>query len=276
MKTAVITGGNSGIGKAAAVQLAQKGYRVIIHGRDVEKTKQAAEDIKKRSGSQHIDFVTADMSLIKGMKAFADAVKEKTDTIHALILSTGVILTKHIITEDDLEKGFAVQYLARFASVQLLLPELTKGNAKIVHVGASVLPSATIFFDDIALTKNFTMFRAMAQEMFANHLFIQEFSKRYPQNNMVMNMGEVGVAKTEITRNLNFFLRLGVAIIGKTPEKTAKHFVALVSDDAITFSGYFIKSNGKIQNRTKIIHDSAVAERLWNKSMELISTVNNN
>lgn len=273
MKTAVITGGNSGIGKAAAMQFAQKGYRVIIHGRDAAKTQQAAEEIQQLSGNKQVEYIVADVSLLKGIKELTEAVKQKTDTIHALVLSTGVILPNHIITADGLEAGFAIQYLSRFAVTQLLMKELNAGNAKIVQVGASVLPGAKIFFDDIALKNNFTMVRAMAQEMFANHLFIQEFARRHPDNKVIMNMGEVGIAKTGITRNLNFFFKLGITLFGKTPEKAAKHFVFLASDDSVNFSGYFIKSNGNINKKTKIQHDAATAEQLWNKSMELIKPI---
>ena len=50
MKTAVITGGNSGVGKAVATELAKKGFRVIIHGRQEQKTVAAAEEIRRISG----------------------------------------------------------------------------------------------------------------------------------------------------------------------------------------------------------------------------------
>jgi retinol dehydrogenase-14 len=273
MKTAVITGGNSGIGKAVAIQLAQKGYRVIIHGRDLLKTQLAAEEIKKISGNNNVEFIAADISLIKNMKELADAIKQKTDSIHALVLSTGVILPKHIITADGLEAGFAIQYLSRFAVTQLLTDELTHGHAKIVQVGASVLPNAAIHFDDLALKKDFTVLKAMAQEMFANHLFIQEFARRHPENNMIMNMGEVGIAKTGIVRNLNFFFRLGVALFGKSPEKAAKNFTFLVSDDSVNFSGYYIRSNGKINKKEKIQYDSVTAEKLWNTSLDLLKPI---
>src|SRR4051812_25331389 len=132
MKTAVITGGNSGIGKATATVLAKKGYRIIIHGRDASKTKEAADEIKAQSGSNNVEYIVADVSVIKGMKELADAIKQKTNTINALILSTGVILPNHVITADGLEAGFAIQYLSRFTLTQLLAQELKNGKARIV------------------------------------------------------------------------------------------------------------------------------------------------
>src|SRR5665213_1540872 len=135
MKTAVVTGGNSGVGKTTAIELAKKGFRIIIHGRDAEKTSLAADEIKTRSGNSDVGYIVADVSTIKGMKELAEAIKQKTNCIDTLVLSTGVILPKQFITADGLEAGFAIQYLSRFAMVQLLMPELERsGSAKIVQM----------------------------------------------------------------------------------------------------------------------------------------------
>jgi NAD(P)-dependent dehydrogenase (short-subunit alcohol dehydrogenase family) len=270
MKTAVITGGNSGIGKAVALDLAKKGYRVIIHGKDEAKAKAAMEEIKEKSGNAAVEYIVADVSVISGMKDLAEAIKRKTDKIDALVLSTGIILTRYELTADDLEKGFAVQYLSRFALTQFLLKELKNGNAKIVLVGATKIRNAKVYLDNLALKNNFTMIRAMAQEMFCNHLFVQEFAKRHPASELVINMGHVGVAKTGITRHLNFFLRLLIEITGTSPEKSAANFTYLASADEVNFSGYFFKKPGNTSVKEKIQYDPILAEGLWNKSMELI------
>ncbi|MCX6273814.1 MAG: SDR family NAD(P)-dependent oxidoreductase [Bacteroidetes bacterium] len=272
MKTAVITGGNSGIGKATAIALAKKQYRVIIHGRDAEKTIQAVEEIKLKSGSSNVEGISTDISVIAGMRKLSDAIKEKTNSIDALVLSTGVILPNQVFTADGLEAGFAIQYLSRFAVTQMLMPELISGKARIVMVGAPVIKGAKIFFDDISLKNNFTMIRAMAQEMFANHLFVQEFAKRNPDNNVVMNIANVGVANTGIVRNSNLFFKIGLKLFGTSPEKAATNFVYLASDDEVSYSGYFLKKPGHPTIKEKNNFDSVVSEKLWTKSMELISS----
>jgi len=273
MKTAVITGGNSGIGKATATALAKKGYRVIIHGRDPIKTKDAADEIKAQSGNNNVEYVSADVSLISGMKDLANAIKQKTNSIEALVLSTGIILPNHVVTADGLEAGFVVQYLSRFTLTQLLMPELKNGKAKIILVGAPLLKNATIFFDDIALKNNFTMMKALAQEMFANHLFVQEFAKRYPGPEVVMNIAHPGVAKTGIMRHSNFMFKLMVNLFGRSPASSAGNFVFLSTDDSVNYSGYFFKKPGNPSVKEKISHDASMAERLWNKSLELIKAV---
>lgn len=268
MKTAVITGGNSGIGKAVAIELAKRSYRVIIHGRNSAKTQEAAEDIKKSSGSQQVEYVVEDIAGIRGMKALADAIRQKTDTIHALVLSTGVILPKQVLTEDGLEMGFAVQYLSRFAMVQLLMDELKRGHAHIVNVGAPKMKNAQIFFDDIALKDNFSMLKALGQEMYAIHLFTQEFAKRHSGNEMVMNIGHVGIAKTGIMRETNFMMRVMVDVFGSSPQKAASNFVYMATE--ADFSGYFLSKPGKPQSREKLNYDPATAEKLWNLSLKLM------
>ena len=115
------------------------------------------------------------------------------------------------------------------------------------------------------------MIKAMAQEMFANHLFTQEFAKRYPENKMVMNMFHVGIVKTEIARNTNIILRIGLAIIGKSPQAASHNMVYLASDEEVNFSGYFLPKPGKHLIKEKIQYDPIVAAKLWDLSMKLIS-----
>ena len=273
MKTAVITGGTGGIGKAVALALARKHYRVIFQGRDPAKALHAEQEIIDSSGNKLVESIAADVSSLSGMKELVHSIKSKTDTIHALVLSTGVILPHRKITADGLEAGFVIQYLSRFAVTNLLVDELKRGKARIVSVVAPVITGAKIHFEDITLEKNFTMVRAMAQEMFANHLFVQEFAKRHPENDVLINMANPGIADTGIARRLPAILRWPYKLIASKPEKAAHNFVYLASNERVNFSGYFLKKPGKPQLKEKASHDPVVAEKLWEKSMELIRPI---
>ena len=273
MKTAVIAGGTGGIGKAVALELAGKHYRVIIHGHDPGKALHAEEEIKAATGNNLVESITADLSSLNGMKELADAIKSRTDRIHALVLSTGVILPHREVTKDGLEKGFVIQYLSRFAITQLLMNELEKGSAHIVMVVAPVLPGAKIHFEDITLEKNFTMLRAMAQEMFASHLFVQEFAKRHADNHVLINMANPGFVDTGITRRLPALLRWAYKLVATKPKKASRNFVYLASDEAVNFSGYFLKKPGKVNRKEKSNHDPVAAQKLWEKSMDLVRSI---
>jgi NAD(P)-dependent dehydrogenase (short-subunit alcohol dehydrogenase family) len=226
------------------------------------------------TGNTNVAYVSADVSSLSGMKELADGIKQVTDTVDALVLSMGVILPNRQITKDGLEMGFAIQYLSRFALTQFLIEELKKsGNAKIVHVAGPKLKNADIFFDDLSFEKGFTMMKALGQQMYANHLFIQEFARRNPGNRMVMNIMHVGIAKTGIMWETNFFFKLIVNLTGTSPEKAAANAIYLASDELVNFSGYFLNKPGKPTKKQKEENDPEVAERLWDRSMDLMKGI---
>lgn len=271
-KTAVITGGNSGIGKATAKQLAKKGYRVIIHGRDAQKTEEALNEIKSDSGNNTVEAIVGDISTIAGIRKVAAAIQEKTNSIDVLVLSTGVIFAKLNITADGLDTPFVTQYFSRFCITQLLMPQLKNaGKARIVHCGAPTMKKAKIFFDDLSLKNNFSMLTSMGQAMLSNHLFVQEFAKRNPDNKITMNIFHVGVAKTGVSRELNWLFRTMVNTFGVSPDKACANAVFLADNSEADFSAYFLPAPGKPQKREKISFDPVLANRLWETSERLLN-----
>ena len=125
---------------------------------------------------------------------------------------------------------------------------------------APKMKSARIYFDDLALKNSFTMMKAMGQEMFANHLFAQEFARRNPGSDVVMNILHVGVAKTGIMREANFFFKSIVTVFGKDPKKLTGNIVYLATNPEVTFSGYFLPKPGKPHVKEKLVYDVKVAE----------------
>lgn len=269
MKTAIILGGNSGMGKATAKALAKKGYRIIIHGRDEQKTQAALDELKKESGSTNIEAVTGDLSSVAGMKKVAAAIQQKVSAIDVLVLSTGVILPKRVETADGLEGAFAAQYLCRFALVNYLVPQLKQSSSpRIVSVGAPKMKKAEIYFDDLSLKNNHSMIRSMGQAMYSNHLFVQEFAKRHA---IPINILHVGLAKTGVSREMNGFMRGMLNLFSKSPDAMTTNILFLADDPSATFSGYFLPKPGHPEVKEKIAYDAALAEKLWDTSMKLIA-----
>ncbi len=85
----LVTGASSGIGKETAKTFAKQGHTVIIHGRNVEKTKVVFDEIKKETGNKNLDMITADLSLMSEVKIFADKVKAKYDHLDVLVNNAG-------------------------------------------------------------------------------------------------------------------------------------------------------------------------------------------
>jgi NAD(P)-dependent dehydrogenase (short-subunit alcohol dehydrogenase family) len=271
-KTAVITGGTGGIGKATAKQLAKKGYRVILHGRDPKKTNDAVAEIVSSSGNKNVEGVVGDISSIIGIKKLAQEIQQKTNTIDVLVHSTGVIYEKLILTADGMDTAFATQYLARFGLTQLLMPQLQNApQARVVQCGAPTMKKAKIFFDDLSLKNNFSLMTSMGQCMLADHLMVQEFAKRNPDGKVTMNIFHVGIAKTGIAANTNWFFRTFVNTVGTSPDKACANAVWLADDSAANFSGYFLPAPGKPEKKEKISFDTDLAAKLWETSEKLLS-----
>ena len=92
-KTVIITGGNSGIGKETAFDLAKRGARVILACRDLNTANDALNDIKKASGNDNIIVKKIDLSSFESVKAFADATNKEEERIDILINNAGQIIT---------------------------------------------------------------------------------------------------------------------------------------------------------------------------------------
>ena len=88
-KTVIITGGNSGIGKEAALDLAKRGARVIIASRDIEKSKRAADEIRRRTGNGNVLVKKLDLSSFVSIKAFAETINKEEEQIDILINNAG-------------------------------------------------------------------------------------------------------------------------------------------------------------------------------------------
>ena len=113
-KICVITGANSGIGKAAAVQINQAGYHVILACRNPSRGEAALEDIHAQTGSTAVELMIVDMSLQSSIKQFANTFQSKYKSLDVLIHNAGVFVTKKTYTIDNLETVFQTNYLASF------------------------------------------------------------------------------------------------------------------------------------------------------------------
>ena len=134
-KICIVTGGNSGIGKATAIGLAKMGATVVIVSRSREKGEIAVNDIVGKSGNKNVEMIQADMSSQDSIRQLADEFKAKHEKLHLLINNAGVYLTKRTTTLDGFESTFAVNHLGPFLLTSLLLDILKASTpSRIVNV----------------------------------------------------------------------------------------------------------------------------------------------
>ena len=116
-KVCLVTGSTDGIGKVSARVLAELGAKVIIVGRDPEKSAIVLAELRSISGNKNIDLLMADLAVMQEVRDLADQVISRYDRLDVLLNNAGGYFTKHEITSDGLEMTFAlntINYRKRF------------------------------------------------------------------------------------------------------------------------------------------------------------------
>jgi len=172
MKTALITGATDGVGRVVAKRLAADGWRVLAHGRSVQRGQSLVREIEVAGGKA--TFLRADLAALAEVRRLADTVKKETDSLPLLINNAGVGSVGETRgrqeSADGHELRFAVNYLAGFLLTRLLLP-LVKASAPARIVNVSSAGQQAIDFDDVMLTRDYSGVRAYCQSKLAQVLF---------------------------------------------------------------------------------------------------------
>jgi len=178
-KIVLVTGSTDGVGRLVARRLADRGARVLIHGRDRHRGKQIVDQIQAASRGSAV-FLPADLSSLAEVRRLADMVRQGCDRLDVLINNAGIgsggSAGKRETSLDGYELRFAVNYLAGCLLTRLLLPLMIVGApARIVNV--SSLAQQPIDFDDVMLTRGYTGGRAYAQSKLAQIMFTFDLAR---------------------------------------------------------------------------------------------------
>jgi len=263
-KICLVTGANSGIGKATALGLAKMGANVVMVCRDRTRGEEARTEIKAASNN---------LSSQASVRQLAQDFQEKYQLLHVLVNNAGVAPMKRSLTVDGLETTFAVNHLAPFLLTNLLLDVLkASGPSRIVNVSSSAHTRTKMDFDDLQGQKNFSMFRTYSQSKLANVLFTYELDRKLKGTGVAVNALHPGVVRTNLGRDMAGIVRLGFLAMGlfiRTPEQGAVTCVYLASSPEVegVTGKYFVNKREVASSRES--YDEAVARRLWEVSEQL-------
>ncbi len=272
-KVCLITGGNSGIGKATALGLAQLDASVVIVSRDKDKGEAALIEIRSKSGNRNVDMMVADLSSQDSVRELAHDFKGRHKKLHVLINNAGIYLPKRVVTVDGLEATFATNHLGHFLLTNLLLDVLKiSAPSRIINITSSAHYGSEINFDDVEGEKKYSGFRAYGQSKLANVLFTYELARKLEGTGVTVNCLHPGVVRTGFGKDQGGLFNIGVRIIGPfmmSPEKAARAavYLATVPELAEVTGKHF--SKGKEEKSSRESYDLTVAERLWRVSEEL-------
>ena len=266
-KTCILTGANSGIGKATALELAKMGARLVMVCRDREKGEAAQREIIAESKSNNVELMIADLSSQESIRRFSSDFQKTHEKLELLINNAGVYLTKRLTTPDGLEATLATNLLGPFLLTNLLLRVLKAGApSRIVNISSDAHEGIRMNFEDLQSEKKFSGWQAYGQSKLGMILFTHELSKRLAGTGITVNSVHPGVVRTHFAKNNGGLIALGFRIIGVffiSPSTSANRVLYVAtSPDLTNVSGkYFSKMREERSSRES--YDDPSAERLW-------------
>lgn len=272
-KTCVITGANTGIGKAAAVALAALGAHVVMVCRDRGRGETALAEIlhtanqTARGGSAELCF--ADLSSQAEVRAVAHAIMAAHPRIDVLVNNAGLALKRRELSVDGIERSFAVNYLAYFMLANLLLPALrAAGRARIVNVASAAHARGKLDFDNLQGERSYSNIQMYSASKLEDVMFTYVLARRLAGSGVTVNTLHPGVVATDIWRQVAVLRILGKWFM-LSPEKGALTTVYLAASPEVEgVSGqYFDKC--KPARTTRLSHDQTLQEKLWSTSVAL-------
>jgi NAD(P)-dependent dehydrogenase (short-subunit alcohol dehydrogenase family) len=275
-KICMVTGANSGIGKATALALAQMGATVVMVCRDRARGEEAQNEISTKSRKNAVDLLLADLSSQQSIRQLAEHFQHHYSQLHVLINNAGAAFPgQRRETVDGLEMTFAVNYLAPYLLTYMLLDVLkASAPARIVNVSSNSHEAGFIQLDDLQ-SEHYRSMRVYGQAKLAVVLFTYELARRLQGTRVTANCLHPGFVATHFGQSdagpaFGLFVKV-IGSFGTSPEKGAKTSIYLASSPEVeSVTGtYFVKS---IPRRSAAIsYDGSLQQQLWEQSANLVN-----
>ena len=272
-KICLITGANSGIGFELAKGMAQRGFKTVLLCRDKKSGEIARDKIITSTKNADVNLMIADLSSQSSIRESVTQFNAQYQHLDVLFNNAGANYFNRQLTEDNIEKTFAVNYLAPFLLTNLLLPKLEKSHsARIITTVGGYDKKTTINFNDINFERNFNVMKASGQAILAKLLFTDELSRILSESNITANCFHPGAVKTNLQKKMPFMWRVFVGVMRPffaSAAKGAKTGLYLAtSKDIEKLNGKFFKKYR--ETALPLPEDSSeLAKTLWKVSENL-------
>jgi NAD(P)-dependent dehydrogenase (short-subunit alcohol dehydrogenase family) len=205
-RTFVVTGGNSGIGKATAVALAKQGEHVVIVSRNVCKGEAALAEIRTMSGNPATELVVGDLGSVESAKQLAAKLLAAYPNIAVLVNNAGVWPLALQLNVDGLENAFMVNHLAPYILSNMLLDRLRRNRpSRIVNVNAGLYIKGKIDLATTPYGKDFGRFSTYMNTKLCNIYFTQKLSRLLDGSGVTVNAVHPGVIRTNLAETGGLF-----------------------------------------------------------------------
>jgi NAD(P)-dependent dehydrogenase (short-subunit alcohol dehydrogenase family) len=274
MKTPIclITGATEGVGRGTALELAKKGFTVVVAARNATKAEALMKEIETSTGTTSCDYVLADLASLGQVRQLAETFRRRYSTLDVLINNAGVFLPARTETEDGYEMMFQVNYLSPFLLTNLLLDALrTSEQGRIINLSSSVYAMGKFDPQNLQSDKNFSVLGTYAATKLFVLMFTEELARRLQDTCVTVNAVHPGIVRTRMMLQAPGALRL-VSLLSLpfsiSPVQGARTSVYLASSPEVKgISGqYFTQSKrAPVKNKYDTAENRAL---LWDLSLK--------
>jgi NAD(P)-dependent dehydrogenase (short-subunit alcohol dehydrogenase family) len=259
-RTVALIGATSGLGRAAAEQLAQEGHHLILVGRDPARVRRLAEHLPTAV------VIGADVSTSAGVDQAASQIGGAADHLDALVNNAGVMIPARQTTSEGAELNFAVHHLAPYSMTSKLLPLLARGAGRVVNVNSEGHRAplfgggaVRIDFDDPDGDHGYDPFLAYSRTKLANLLFSYELQRRYPE--LSVAAVHPGMVRTDLGRHWPRIQVAAMHLMSIPARKGAEPVVSLATAPAVERGAYYNRFTATRSSPES--YDQDAARRLW-------------
>ncbi len=269
-KLCIVTGANSGIGKAMATAFARDGAEVLLVCRNQARGEAAVAEIARATGNDAVRLAVCDVGSQASVRAFAATFRATGRRIDVLANNAGIYLPARRVSPEGHEMMLAVNHLGPFLMTNLLLDRLE--GARVVTTSSLGHAMARLDLDDLDCARRFNASRQYGLTKLANILFTRELARRTRERGVIATCFHPGAVATEFAQDEPGFLGWGIRVARwflRTPERGAACgiFLATAPESAVPSGSYCV--DGTVRTPWFQGTDDALAARLWAVSERL-------
>ncbi|MBH0331545.1 short-chain dehydrogenase [Brevibacillus brevis] len=279
--TVVITGATSGLGQLVSIELARRGFDLVLTARSKERSEATRKQIEAITSSAKVDFFYGDLSLLKDVKRVGSEIAAAYPKIDVLLNNAGIHAFEPRITPEGLPEMIAVNYLSPWLLSHTIKPSLQNaGKAKVVNVAseASRRHGVLKLPEDLTDTTPFTARGSSAiygKTKLFNIMFTAELARRWAGTGISVNALNPGFNVTGLGRELWFasaLERLLKALRLGDPRRGADIITRLIVEPEYQkmTGGYFNVGTGEPIEPVHPGGDAAMQHKLWQATEDLL------
>ncbi|XP_072929644.1 retinol dehydrogenase 13-like [Epargyreus clarus] len=203
-KTVIITGASSGIGQQTAWEFANRGAKVFMACRDMEKCEAVRRDIVLETNNKYVYCRPCDLASVASIREFVARYKTEEPHVHVLVNNAAEMEPPRGVTRDGFETQLGVNHLGHFLLTNLLLDTLKQSTpSRVVQVTCEVAQRGRLRRDDLNHSAQYDAHQAYCQSKLANLLFAKELGRRMLETNVAVIAVDPGFSDTDLTRHMS-------------------------------------------------------------------------